>query len=309
MVLKRDHRFHGAFTGNLEQVQLALGVPGETQMAMYEAGELDVLSTWFGQLEDMVALRRRKPAEYSARKSLTTLFYWVDPAHPAFIDRRVRQALAHGLDRSLLARGRLDGYGDAITAGIVPPGMPGHVDGIALPHDPEKARELLAAAGFPAGQGFPELAISCMPSRRHIASFLQQSWQTTLGIRCEIAEAHGIEALLAPSGRTHGTVKIAGWWADYPDPDTFLRVGVEMAQPVWANEEYWGVIELAGRSVDQPGRLALYRRAEEILAEEAPVVPLTHFGVDHMIKPWVKRYPTIAVKYPGFWKDVVIEPH
>lgn len=36
---------------------------------------------------------------------------------------------------------------------------------------------------------------------------------------------------------------------------------------------------------------------------------MTHTVLHHMIKPWVKRYPTIQVKYPGFWKDVVLESH
>lgn len=309
MVLERDPTFHGTFTGNLECVRLALGVPFEAQLAMYEANELDIVSTWFGRLEDIITLHRRFPDEYSRRHVFSTFYYRLDPARPPFTDRRVRQALVQALDRSLLADVEFEGYADAVTGGMVPPGMPGHVADLARPFDPDMARQRLAAAGFAGGEGFPELLIAAVGSGRLPARFLKRSWEAALGIRCQLREVAGYEELMSLATDPSPIVLVVGWWADYPDPDTFLRVNLEMEPLRWTDTGYWSVIEQASRSVDQGARLALYRRAEQILAEDAPQVPLAHPGLHHMIKPWVKRYPTIEVKYPGFWKDVLIESH
>ena len=98
--------------------------------------------------------------------------------------------------------------------------------------------------------------------------------------------------------------------ADYPDPDSFLRVEIcenyyQMAS--WRNEAYTTLVEKARRITDQEARLKLYRQAERILVEEAFIIPLT-YGRGHLLrKPWVKRYPTSPAKW-WFWKDVVIEP-
>jgi peptide/nickel transport system substrate-binding protein len=59
---------------------------------------------------------------------------------------------------------------------------------------------------------------------------------------------------------------------------------------------------------DQSRRLALYRQAEQILVEEAPLVPFAYTRRSLLIKPWVRRFPTSPIS-EVFWKDVVIEPH
>jgi ABC-type oligopeptide transport system substrate-binding subunit len=53
----------------------------------------------------------------------------------------------------------------------------------------------------------------------------------------------------------------------------------------------------------------LYQQADRILMSEAVIVPLFYEQTHLLLKPWVKRFPTVAIKSPGFWKDVVIEPH
>jgi ABC-type transport system substrate-binding protein len=102
-------------------------------------------------------------------------------------------------------------------------------------------------------------------------------------------------------------VYVMGWLGDYPDPDNFLRVAVQL-HSAWRHERYIEAIEQARCSSDQAQRMALYAQAERILAEEVPLLPLGYQRSHLLIKPWVKRYPISAVG-GAFWKDVIIDPH
>jgi ABC-type oligopeptide transport system substrate-binding subunit len=110
------------------------------------------------------------------------------------------------------------------------------------------------------------------------------------------------------AGTPEPKVAMGGWIADYPDPDTFLRVCVEFDLPDWRHAPYHSLLEQAARATDPAVRLARYGDAERVLAGEAIVVPLLYESEHLMLKPWVSSYPTIPVKSPGFWEDVVIGP-
>jgi ABC-type transport system substrate-binding protein len=185
------------------------------------------------------------------------------------------------------------------SAGSSPPGMPGHVPDLADRFDPDEAARLLAASG--AGEGPPVRFIGGERWR-----VLETAWRA-VGLPCELYPAEPSEWADAWDSAPAGRAVVGGWWADYPDPDNFLRVCVQLNLERWPTERYGTLIEHAARKTDQAERLAAYREAEMILADEAVVVPLA-YGVEHlMLKPWVTQYPTVAVKHPGFWKDVRVE--
>jgi ABC-type oligopeptide transport system substrate-binding subunit len=110
------------------------------------------------------------------------------------------------------------------------------------------------------------------------------------------------------SGTDGPKVGVAGWIADYPDPDTFLRVAVEQHLPHWRHGRYVSILEKAAQTSDLARRLELYQAAELVLAEEAVLVPLLYQPEHLMLKPWVTRFPTVPFLYPGLLKDVVIGP-
>jgi oligopeptide transport system substrate-binding protein len=70
--------------------------------------------------------------------------------------------------------------------------------------------------------------------------------------------------------------------------------------------EYERLLEQARQITDQAQRMQLYQQADRILMEEAVIVPLLYLQSHLLLKPWVRRFPTAAIKSPGFWKDVVI---
>ena len=182
--------------------------------------------------------------------------------------------------------------------------MAGHCPDVGLPYDPAEARRLLAEAGYPGGQGFPKVeALSGLLGLAFIHR-LSDEWREDLGVEVEWKEVIWAEYL----SRTRRDPPDLWWWAwgaDYPDPDSFMRTGILDADPGrtgWHHDRYEELVERARRILDRSERIELYRQAERLLAEEAPLMPYFYWRRKKLIKPWVKNGL-------GPWKDVIIEPH
>jgi ABC-type oligopeptide transport system substrate-binding subunit len=139
-----------------------------------------------------------------------------------------------------------------------------------------------------------------------IGENLRAQWQDTLGvdIRWESIEW---QEILARLGEQVPHLLIMGWAADYPDPDNFLRarIGHVQQQTGWRCEAYDSLVKRAQRSLDQGDRIRLYGEAEQILVEEAPIVPLFHRSARLLVKPRVTRFPTTGLR-EWFLKDVIV---
>jgi ABC-type oligopeptide transport system substrate-binding subunit len=307
MVLSRYPGYHGRFGGNVQRVELTL-LPAvrETPAAleMYEADELDILDLMSLPPTEMDSARQGHPGEYVRVPRLSTSYVGFDLRRPPFNDVRVRRAFALAIDRETLADVVLRGYVLPAAGGFVPPGIPGYSAGIGLPYDPEQARQLLAQAGYPGGCGFPVVDWLVANVRIPCAEYLQTQWRENLGV--EISWEPWVAADVLQSQPPH--MLTAGWIADYPDPDNFLRASIVPWWIGWGNEACERLVEKARRVTDQAERMKLYAQAERILVREARIIPLTYDASHWLAKPWVTRYPTSAMS-TYFWKDVIIEPH
>jgi ABC-type oligopeptide transport system substrate-binding subunit len=306
MTLARNPNYCGRFTGNLESVELRLSnLEPNVSLEMYEGDRLDVVDVSALQVG---RVRQMHAGEYRRFPQLSTAYVQFDVSRSPFHDLRVRRAFVLATDRESLVRAcRPDSY--PATGGFVPPGMPGHLPGIALPYDPEQARQLLAEAGYPGGQGFPAIECCVRAGQTDLGENLQAQWQMNLGVQIEW-ETLEWQAILARLGEQLPHLLIMGWVADYPDPDNFLRARIDHIQQQggWRNEGYDSLTRRAQRSLDQRERMILYEEAERTLVEEAPIMPIFHRSVRLLVKSWVTRFPTTGLK-EWFLKDVIIEPH
>jgi ABC-type oligopeptide transport system substrate-binding subunit/class 3 adenylate cyclase len=306
MVFVRNPEYGGRFTGNVQQIDL-LPLKGAAALKMYEDGSLDVLDLRLLPPLEMDRARQRHAGEYLSPPCLATIFVAFDMSRPPFDDVRVRQAFVLATDRQILGDVIWRGYVFPATGGFIPPGMPGHSMGVGLPYDPQRARRLMAEAGYPGGRGFSVVEALTPHEREPLSKHLRAQWQENLGVEITWQQME-YGAFVERVCRELPSISLVRWVADYPDPDNFLRVGLAMWLRGWGNETYAKFVEEASRSMVQEERMNLYKRADKILVEEAAVVPLNYVRQHLLIKPWVKKHPTSATM-GWFWKDVIIEPH
>ncbi|MCP4869920.1 MAG: peptide ABC transporter substrate-binding protein [Proteobacteria bacterium] len=295
--LRSNPYYHSAYSVKLARVRAVFVTDPVRVLSMYEEGDIQ----WTGHgtgllpLERLAELADRTDAH--AHSNLGTAWYTLNTEHPDLKDRRVRRALSLSLDRTALTGGI--GPVAVVADGFVPPGIPGYTPPSSLEYDPDAARALLAEAGFPGGEGFPplELAVDARNVHEQVAAWVVESWAKELGITVEIysrawpAHADSMQARNFQVGR-------GGWLGDYPDPSTFLDLLVtdnELNVSQWSSETYDGLIEEAARTEDAASRMRLLAQAERIVLEEAPVLPLFHFGSLTLLKPYVVGYEDNAM--------------
>jgi oligopeptide transport system substrate-binding protein len=307
MVLVRNPAYHGRFSGNVQRVELSFFSSKEWSkvLDMYEAGELDMLDLLDLQPRERDRARQTHAGEYVTAPLLSTLYVVFDVSRPPFDDVRVRRAFILAADRERLANVVWKGYYSAASGGFVPAGMPGHSAGIGLPYDPEQARQLLAEAGYADGRDFP--AVDALMALHQVSEYLQTQWLENLGL--EISwQTMEVGAFIDKVDKDPPHLLLFAWGADYPDPDNFLRVCPARDRAHWQDQRYNSLVEEAWHITDQRERLAMYQQADRLLVEEAAIMPLLYQRMHLLVKPWVSKYPTTAIRV-WFWKDVIIEPH
>jgi ABC-type oligopeptide transport system substrate-binding subunit len=307
LVLVRNPHYRGPFTGNVWQVEVFPHDSGvwAAALEMYKADRLDVTPLSGAPPEEKHRARQAYGEECVLVQVGLTHFLVFDVRHPPFDDRRVRRALVLALDRQALVDTTSGGLHLPATGGFLPPTMPGHTPGIALPYDPARARQLLVETGYSAGGGFPAVHMLIRIGWEQDAEILRIQWHDALGVAMTWEAVEWGDYLDRVLRDPPPTFMMA-WTADYPDADSFLRVALRLHSR-WRHAEYDQLVERARRVPDQRERMDLYRHADRILMEEAPLVPLSYPQYPLLVKPWVEGYPVSASYY--CWKDVIIEPH
>jgi oligopeptide transport system substrate-binding protein len=216
-------------------------------------------------------------------------------AFPQFKDKRVRQAFAYAIDKDSLIKLVLK---DTVqkAGGMIPPGVPGYDSSFAgIPYDPKKAQQLLAAAGFPGGKGFPRLVISYRQGWQHIKDgvlAIREDLKRNLGLDVETQEVEWAQFL---NQRTNAVMPCyhLRWAADYLDAQDFvslmLRTGAEENKVGYNNPEFDAICDKADVESDPAKRAAMYHQAEMIAVDDAPWVPLYFFQDIELHKPYVKN--------------------
>ena len=258
---------------SITTVQLVHDIGGRSSVAAFEAGDVDLTdvspfdATWLAYDDTLGPQLRRTDG-------LSLEYYGFDTSRPPFDDVRVRQAFARAVDWRRLVS--LAAAGSATPAtGMVPLGIPGRSNIDFLPaHDPDGARALLAAAGFPGGAGFPTVTLlGGGGTDRAFAAEVKRELGVT--VQVEIEGAGLLDRLTSDPPQMFSM----GWVADYPGPNDFLGIllgtGASNNYGRWSSVPFDQAVSAALAATDPATARAAFDKAEGIVRDDAPTIPLT----------------------------------
>ncbi len=276
IVAKKNQSFWNKDNVFIDRIEFLPIEDHNTASNMYENGELD----WnqYVPIEQFESWLGRE--DFYVSQYLATYYYQFNQTRAPYDDVRVRRALALSIGREDVAN-KLVAQGQTPAYGIVPP-MDGYTPIDRVEEDAERARQLLAEAGYPDGEGFPPMTILYNTSESHkkIAEFIQQRWGEVLGIQVELANQEW-KTFLASRRNKEYDVTWAGWIGDYLDPNTFLDMfasGGAMNDPGYSNPQYDELIAAAARQQGAE-RMASLRQAEDLLINQDVVIAPLYFYV------------------------------
>ena len=199
-----------------------------------------------------------------------------------FKDIRVRQAFTMAVDKRQLVDQVVRRGNPVATTFIPPASIPGYPTVSGLPHDPDRARRLLAEAGFPGGRGFPEVVILFNTGFRHelIAQAIVNMWEQELGIHGRTEGKEG-KTFREDKKNVNYVICRASWYGDYGDPTTFLemfRTHNGNNDSGYSDPVYDRMLDEAETEMDPRRRLERLAEAERYLVNDSlPLLPLYNY--------------------------------
>lgn len=243
----------------------------DTALNQFRAGDLDIVMPGTEAARQILRDNQLLPRSVRAPAAQITYLGMNQTRFEPFRDRRVREAFCIALDRNAMARGVFAGLAEPLF-GQVTPGVPGYNPNISpIAFDRERARRLMAEAGFPDGRGFPALAIAAIPTNRTESAYIADQLRQVLGITVEI---NVMERGTFLRSLNAGEVPFFhwGWTAGFPDAMYFLSQVWHSRSPFnrarYANAEFDRIIDQAAVVADNTARYALYHQAERVLMQD-----------------------------------------
>ncbi|TVR54559.1 MAG: peptide ABC transporter substrate-binding protein [Puniceicoccaceae bacterium] len=263
-----------------------------TEERAFRAGQLHYTNSIPADL--IASYRRDRPELIRVEPYLGTYFYRFNVTRPPLDDARVRLALSKTIDQRQIVEQIAQG-GQEPAHGYTPPGLAGYESLRMVEFNPTRARELLAEAGYPNGEGFPrrlQILFNTAEGHRRIAEAVQEMWRTHLGIQVTLTNQEWKVYLDTQTNMNYDIAR-AGWIGDYMDPKTFLDMwltGAGNNNTGWSNERYDELVRASDRTADPEERFRLLRQAEEILLEERPIAPFYWYTRIYLIDPRVRGW-------------------
>lgn len=294
---KKNEHYWDADSVQIDNIRFSFITDPNTAYSAFVAGDVDgIAGVPSTELVNILTTDDRLYPYDQLRMS----FLRLNTRTPGLDNVKVRRAINLAFDRS----GYLSGLGnitDQPLLGTVPSGLildgkdfreVSGDNGLAPTPLLEEAQQLLADAGYPNGEGLPVYRLHCADTMVKNAEIVQQMLLTNLGIQTEIKP---VDSKLNFPMMVEGKYDIAfgGWGGDYTHPMTFLELFTSTAYDNatgWANEEYDELIEKARVATDEAEALDLMVRAEQLLMQESPIVPLIVPSGAIMIQNYVNNW-------------------
>lgn len=301
VTLKKNPHYWDSGKVKLEEVNFYGPEKQATEESMFRTGKLD--TTLYLQYERWGHWKKLNDGSLRSYPVYSVYSYRMNVQKPPLNDKRIRRALTIGFDRSRIVK-FVTGANEKPSRAYTPPGIGGYEPTPRLPADGSgiaEAKKLLAEAGYPGGKGFPKIELIYNTDERHkkLAEAIQVMWKQNLGIDVGLANQEWKVVLDSMRTRNYFLGRFS-WSADYDDPNTFLELWQTdngNNETGWSNKSYDELIVAAGKELNQKKRLELFKKAEDILMDELPVIPVFVYTKNHLMSPKVRGWYDNAESY------------
>jgi ABC-type transport system substrate-binding protein len=284
----------------LEQ-QIQIGSSGGTlQLMRFELGDIDLYSLEDTPTPDYLRLRRAPQWQPNILHApmMDVRYLCMNTELKPFDNKLVRQAVNYAINKERIVA-TLAGRVQA-ARGVLPPGMPAYNARLkSYDYDPDKARALLKQAGYQDDPAHPvALWYADMLWYPYAAQSIQQDLkQVSMTINLKSMTYPELKA--AGGRRKNVPLSIMGWLQDFPDPANFLDVlfngksitpTASLNRSFYSNPQVNALLDAAGVELDRARRMKMYQEAEQMIVNDAPIVPLVHTERYVAHQPWIKGY-------------------
>ncbi|MDW7615027.1 peptide ABC transporter substrate-binding protein [Peribacillus sp. SIMBA_075] len=305
--IEKNENYYDKDKIKLDAVNFALIEDENTAWQMYQSGELDLAYPLPVDIQGQMVNSDDK--EFKMGKELAVYYYNFNTKVKPFNNAKVRKALSMAIERQKITENVAQG-GQKPAFGVVPPGIPDasgdfqENTGNLFKEDVTEAKKLLKEGLAEEGmKELPEFSIlyNTLDSHKKIAEAVQEMWRDNLGVKVTLENAE-FQVKLDREKAGDFEISRAGWVGDYVDPMTFMLWETDGAynDAGWSNKEYDNLLKEAKSTMEPKERMAALHKAEEVLIEDMPILPVYFYTKPYMVKSNVTGVYAPINAYPNF---------
>ena len=317
MVYEKNPNYWNQDAVKLDKLEVRMISEPTNALNAFKTGELDYMEKPPAQevpalLADGTAKQYQNIGTYMYMFNISDKMKEKNPeAYKALSNQKVRKAIALAIDRKAIVETATKG-GEVPANSIVPPGI---VDAngndfkskeyFPVEGNVEEAKKLLAEAGYPNGQGFPEIELLYNVGSGHeqIAQAVQEMLRKNLNINVKLSNQEWKVFLSSMTDQNFDMCR-KGWIGDYMDPSTMLKLfktGASNNQTGFSTPKVDELREKAAVELEEAQRVDLYHQAEAIVMEEMPVVPIYYYTDIVLMNPSIKGLHKSPLGFISFY--------
>jgi len=314
LVLKKNQNyFEKDSAGNklpyLEGIKVSFYDSKATEFLLFRQKELDFINDIDPSFKDEILTKRgvlrknwadRIQLQVNPYLNIEYLGILVDTTNELLRNspmksKKIRQAINYGFDRRKMILYLRNSLGTPAESGFVPMGLPSFDSSVVkgYHYNPEKTKQLLSEAGFPEGKNIPEIKLLTIAVYADMANFIaKQLGESGIPVQVEVVQK---SLLLEMTSASRALFFRGSWIADYPDAENYLSVfySKNPAPPNYTrynNPLFDAVFEKAIKETNDSIRYLLYQQADQIMINDAPVVPLWYDKAVRLVQTTVKGF-------------------
>jgi len=309
--MDKNPNFYDADNVKIDGIDFDILEDQNTAWQKFVSGEYNMIPDL--PVEQVAALKEANDSQLIIGDDLGTYYYNLNPAVKPLNNIKVRKALSMAIDRTIITDNIARG-GQVPATGLVPGGLNDDTgkdfteSGKSLnlvTTDVEKAKQLmeegLQEEGMTAADVNLTILYNTLESHKAIAEVIQQMWNQNLGINVNLENVEFQVKLDREKAKDY-EISRASWIGDYEDPMTFIDMfvtGGTQNDVNYSNPEYDRLVAEAKASIDQKLRMDNMKKAEQLLLEDAAIIPIYFYTRPYVVKPNVTGIYKNITQYPN----------